>query len=314
MDIFFLKKNLDEAQVKSIIITAGYDTNDYTYDALLDDAGFEVKGTVRMSTTKLRNAARKLNIKRIEISSIDAAGLLAHGTAYQINITLPQDTVNGLDNGKYSLYGFKAVQASEANGVPVVWFKSDVFGKTTTVSWDVYYQGYTSQEAIIPDGTIDASNAYDMTLGQVLDVNGSSGQGVVKGGPSPTAIAINNTQSNEFTCGISQLVGGNSNPMCAFPLYGNQEDVIAPIEKVLLMFATKQINTGTVIEKAYSQGVMIDLTSDNERLLDYDINLGWSWGGFSWANTVAANAKLIPLLIDSSSSKKLGFRRRSLID
>ncbi|OSJ11738.1 hypothetical protein BST63_06490 [Bradyrhizobium canariense] len=34
---------------------------------------------------------------------------------------------------------------------------------------------------------------------------------------------------------------------------------MAPIQKVMLTFATNQVNTGTVIDKAYSQSILIDL-------------------------------------------------------
>ena len=92
--------------------------------------------------------------------------------------------------------------------------------------------------------------------------------------------------------------------MCAFNLYGNSLDVIAPIEMVLFMFASDQINTGTVIEKAFSQGLLIDLTGapNNTRTVSFDINKGWEWGGERWATKVPPSSKLIPLLIQNSAA------------
>jgi hypothetical protein len=140
----------------------------------------------------------------------------------------------------------------------------------------------------------------DVTTGDVTD------------GGTPSALSLNNLSSTPYTCGISQMQGGKPNPLCAFPLNGNHMDVIAPIEKILLMFATQVNNTGTVVEQAYSQGILIDLTSAQTRAVNYDINAGWSTPGGSqgWATLVPANAQLIPLLIDSASPS--AFLRRRL--
>ena len=148
------------------------------------------------------------------------------------------------------------------------------------------------------NGQIDASYATDINLGQMLNVVAGGTGAVVDGGPA-TAISIQNTTATPFTCGISEMTAGSAKPLCAFPLYGNQMDVMAPIEKVLLMFSTTPINTGTVIEQAYSSGIFIDLTSAQQRAVKFDINNGWDWGGFAWARQVAPNSNLVPLLIES---------------
>ncbi|MEZ4471342.1 MAG: hypothetical protein R3F60_11185 [bacterium] len=231
-------------------------------------------------------------------------------TQYSIEISLPQATVDALVTGKYQLYAFKGVQTTVGGGAPVVWFKSSAFSLTTQIVWEEQYQAYTSMSAIIPSGQINASAAYDADLAQILTVTSTAGTGTVGDGGTPGAISILNNTTSPFTCGISQVVAGQASPLCAFPLYGNGLDVMAPIEKVLLMFATDSINTGTVIYKAYSQGILIDLTGVTDRDVSFDINKGWSWGGYSWGQGVAPNADLVPLLIDGSSSltkKRLRF-------
>lgn len=55
-------------------------------------------------------------------------------------------------------------------------------------------------------------------------------------------------------------------PLCALPLYGKQLNAMPPIQKVMLTFATNQVNTGTVIDKAYSQSILIDLTLYSNRM------------------------------------------------
>jgi hypothetical protein len=226
-------------------------------------------------------------------------------TQYKVNISMPVGTVDALNKGNYQLYGFKAVATTMGGGAPLVWFATSSFSTSTAVQWTTQYQGYTSLSEIVNGVTINASFSANMDLKQTLNVTGKTGTGSVVTGGVDSALSINNQTVNPFTCGISEQQGSNPpTPLCAFPLYGGGLDVIAPIEKVLLTFATKQVNTGTVIEKAYAPGYLIDLTGapGNTRAVGFDINLGWSNDGGVWAQQVAANANLLPLLIDSSPS------------
>jgi hypothetical protein len=223
------------------------------------------------------------------------------GTTYEIDITMSADTVKKLHSGNYNLYGYKAVQAKQSGGSPVVWFtlpESDYL-TSTTIKWSVQYQAYFSNSTIIPNGNVAASFPQDIGLGQTLQVV-DPGIGQLMNGGTPDTISILNTTDAEYTCGIAQQpTNGPANPICAFPLYGQQLDVIAPIEKVLLAFSTVPVNTGTVVEQAYGPGVLIDLTSDNQRAVTFGIDGGWSWGGYGWATSVAANESLVPLLIEN---------------
>jgi hypothetical protein len=249
-----------------------------------------------------------------------SAGLVAGrvgATEYEIDITMSSDTVKQLHDDGYVLYGFKAVQAAAGGGArPLVWFSlpSPHYSALTQIIWSVQYQAYTSISSIIPKGRVEASFSTDIDLDQTLNVT-ATGEGDVTDGGAKQAISIFNTQSTPFTCGISQRAAdGKTNPMCAFPLHGGGLDIIAPIEKVLLMFSTLPVNTGTVIEQAYGPGVLVDLTSLNLRAVAYDIDQGWSWGGFSWAQSLPANADLVPLLIEPAAGSAGGaVQPRSLV-
>jgi hypothetical protein len=226
-------------------------------------------------------------------------------TQYKITINMSQTTANDLTNGKFQLYAFKGVASTIGGGQPLVWFKSNTFGKQVHISWHEQYQAYTSQSKLVPNGQNDAANPYDIDLDQTLVVQSDNGTGAVQTGGTKGAISIQNQSPSgtQMLCGISEVVGGTAMPLCAFPLYGTGLDVMAPEERVFLMFATDQVDTGTVIYKAYTQGVLIDLTGPvRSRTVQYDMNQGWSWGGHAWGQKVKANARLAPLLIDSSPS------------
>jgi hypothetical protein len=225
---------------------------------------------------------------------------------YTIDISMSDDTVAKLLGQGFSLFAFKAVDSSNTGGVPLVWFKTQNFATDTLVEWKVDYEAYTSLTAIVPKGKITASNHYGIDLGQRLVVMGDTGTGNVDKNGVPKAISILNQSPKHkpMTCGIAQLVGGSATPMCAFPLNGTGLDVIAPIEKVFLMFATNKVDTGTVIEQSFGQGILIDLTAANERQVTYDIDAGWGWDGGVWATTYPASTEMVPFLIESSDAIK----------
>lgn len=169
------------------------------------------------------------------------------------------------------------------------------------------YQAYTSSSGIVPNGQIRVGFSADIDVGQILEVGLGGGGPVVRGGQS-TAISILNTTKTQFTCGISAKQNGNFSPFCAFPLYGENLQTIVPVEKVLLLFSTRELIAGTVIGHNFAfvsvlaadgPGILVAVAEDINRDVSYDINQGWSWGGFSWAQPVAANQDLVPLLIES---------------
>lgn len=224
-------------------------------------------------------------------------------TSYSITITMDQSTVEALTNQGYSLYGFKGVQSPmpSSAGAPLVWFKSDQFSLSTLVQWEEQYQGYTSKSQIIPQGKITAGAAYDMNLGSVLDITSPTGTGTVVTGGTENAISLNNETTSPFaSSGISQVIDGTANPLCAFPLNGLNMNVYAPIELVLLEFATTPVDTGTVIYQSFSQAALFNLTTEPDISIAYDLNKGWQTTDPN-VTLCAAGTNLAPLLLQSSN-------------
>ncbi|MDI1328364.1 MAG: hypothetical protein PSV23_16360 [Brevundimonas sp.] len=222
-------------------------------------------------------------------------------TSYEIDIALSSDTITALKTQGFSLYAFKAVQSTIQGGAPLVWFKTNNFLPSTQVVWQEQYQAYISTSQIISGGAVNAQNSIDMNLGDTADVD-QYGNLMSASGGTESAISVLNQGPQPWTCGISQLTNGVANPMCAIPLNGNMMDVVAPIERVLLTFATNTVNTGTVQYKCFSSGVLVDLTAAQTRAVSFDINQGWSWGSGTWARSILPNASLVPLLITSDAS------------
>jgi len=223
---------------------------------------------------------------------------------YSITIDMSQDTVNNLAQYGYYLYAFKAVGSSISGGQPTVWVQTQNFSLTTNVTWEEQFSAYTSTNTNLSDGTkITASATYPINLGSVLQVTSSTGTGSVVTSGIAGAIEIQSQVNNQFTCGIGQTSSAGTNILCALPLFGNNIDAIQPIEKVLLTFATKAMNTGTVVYQAFAPALLVDMTgaTGNARTVSYDLNSNWQANTAGWATQYAASTQLAPLLITTSS-------------
>jgi hypothetical protein len=144
-------------------------------------------------------------------------------TEYVIDIMMSGPTVRKMKEAGFALYGFKAVKTANGGAAPVVWFQTlaQVLMQTTTVSWTEQYQAYVSTSQIIPNGSITASSAIDIGLGETAGVDQYGNLTIDEQGTA-SAISLNNEASAPWTSGISQLTGnGTPSPMVALPLYGN---------------------------------------------------------------------------------------------
>lgn len=302
------KQDFTQADVKKIIKTAGFNPSQFTYRPRVDNDGYKVTGP-DMSTSKLRNAARSLDMK-VEISSAAALSRTTSdvGTTYTIQFKMDSATIDSLQGS--SLVAFKGVSlgnGTNANGAaPVAWFTSTEFGPLTTLTWTEDYSAYVSQSSIVPNGTIEASNSVDISLSEMANVDGQLDMTVEEGGEAG-CISINNKSNSPFVCGISMAVnGGAAQPICAFPLHGNHTDVFIPEERVYLMFVGTTIDTGTVYEQSVGSGLLVDLTSSPTRTgIKYDIDAGWTWGEAPWANQYPPATNLVPLLLDGTVQNKV---------
>jgi hypothetical protein len=218
--------------------------------------------------------------------------------SFTVEITMPGDTVTALLRNGYKLYAFKGVDGP-TGGVPVVWFSTNVFSATTDIEWSEQYSGYTASSAsLAPNTQVDASFSAPMNLGQLLSV-GIGGIGGVGNNGNPGAISIINQTTTPFVCGVSVQNGstGSSNPICAFPLFGKGLDVMVPLEEVYLTFATQPVNTGTVVEQSFAEGIHIDMTGlTTPAPVTFDINHGWTGPGYT--TNIPAGSNLVKELVN----------------
>jgi hypothetical protein len=140
---------------------------------------------------------------------------------------------------------------------------------------------------------------------------------VTTGGPSPAAVTIYNSSGQQYTVGLSQLVKGSYAALCAFPLNGGDFSLaLTPVETVLLMWAGRTINAGTIIETGYSSGLLIDMTGAPPvggvltRDVVYDTGTGWNLNNEYWTTQVAINTELASVLITSPTQTAYSHSRQ----
>lgn len=234
---------------------------------------------------------------------------------YRVVMTMSDDTLRDLAGSGFYLYAFKAVRSSDQAGRPLVWSRRRNYSLNTVIEWPAQYEVYTSNSSIEPNQQVFVGFSTEIELGQTLNVD-QSGIGVVTIDGPPGNISVFNLTNSQFTWGISQRDDGAIKPVCAFPLYGGNLQLITPLEKVLLIFSTLLLSTSTVMQGAYSPdilesddsmiaeaispSILIDLTNapDNERKVSYDINDGWHWDDFTWASQFPPNEDIVTLLIE----------------
>lgn len=221
---------------------------------------------------------------------------------FQATVTMTPTTAQTLQQAGNQLYLFRRVLSSDDNGRPALW-ASAPYAQTTQVQWSADLDAYTCVGPIKEGVVLTPEFSTPIDTGQQLRVD-STGDGQVTSNGYPGDVSFLNESTRPFTCGLSSPFGGGEAPFCAFPLNGSGLQVIEPALVILLMFSTKNVRPGTVVEDFYGlplasfgPAVLIDFSTGDQRDLSYDCDTGWSWGSFTWAQQVAAGTDLVPLLV-----------------
>lgn len=218
------------------------------------------------------------------------------GSQITINID-PTDLQIIKDQGQ-SLYFFKSVQAS-GNGGITVWYKietSDLLS-TNTFTWTDDYKAFNSISDIKNNVQIIPGNVLAIQLGNVILID-SSGNLSITSDVYEGCISYVNSASKMYTVGYIQT----DNVTCAFQINGgNSSRIMAPINKVALIFATDNITIGTIITKAMSSGVLIDMNgaTNNSRSVNYKTADGWTSNTETWAYNFPSFTQLSTILIEA---------------
>ena len=227
---------------------------------------------------------------------------------YRVTIQMSDETVIALERSGNVLQVFRAVRSSDRAGRPLLWRRQD-YSARTHVDWSDSLNAYTSTDKIEAGKEIHVGFYAAAAVGDVLRVHAGGGGEVTADG-DPRAVSVQNTTARYFTCGLGGGAGGEAAAFCAFPLFGNNRQVLMPAEKIMLRFSTQAIKPGTVMgeyqnaadQTSFGPGVLADLAGAPSRELSYDMNEGWSWGGYTWARQISVGADIVPLLIEPDTA------------
>lgn len=229
--------------------------------------------------------------------SFHQKGKAAVGSStYTVQVSLGAATVTALLDSGYVLYCFLGTQCSDKAGRPTVVWQTAALSSLIQVSLTTALCAFTASAPMPVGGQIVPTFSTAIGIGECLDV-GAGGAGTVQYGAPPGTVAIINDTATPFTCGLATATGPS--PFCAMPLYGNAMQVLVPTSTTLLMFTTVTLPPATTVSRSYGPAVLIDMAAANQTPIQvaFDINTGWSWGGFAWASAMAPNADLLPLLL-----------------
>ncbi|MGW5114834.1 hypothetical protein ACWEQ8_05175 [Streptomyces noursei] len=224
---------------------------------------------------------------------------------YTVRVSIDKDSIKEMD--KYTLYGFKAVKTS-GDAEPVVWFADSSYTTETDIAWHTEYQAYASPFA--QSGPISTYNPEDIQLGETFTVESKKCLGRVDGKPDPAKpiTVTNEVPETKFRVGIAQKpsVRDEFRPLCTSTMIADGTNSFAPVEKVLLIFATAEIDEGAVITRAFSAGVLIDLTGAEKRSVTFSTQKSWGWAqGAKWAEKITQNDPITKHLISAKQHKML---------
>ncbi|HVW14154.1 MAG TPA: hypothetical protein VHB54_10035 [Mucilaginibacter sp.] len=218
---------------------------------------------------------------------------------YTVTVTLDDYTLGKLKAGGYSLQVFKGVKGNPNTGQPTLWFAVTEFSSSVKLTWTEQYGGYVDNQTLANGVVVDISSAKPMDLGNLMTLNADGSTTVTANGQAGQ-IDIVSLQNDEWLCGMTQSLNGNApTAICAFPLYGNQGDLMEPYETVVLMFDSAQVATGTVVEEAVSASVSILLSgSSPTATVAYDMNTSWAnTNNDPYVTINPMNLALAPVLI-----------------
>jgi hypothetical protein len=186
---------------------------------------------------------------------------------FSIAVSAGVEALRWLAGRRGRLVALKGVRVAARGGMPVVWLTAQPAMRMTLV-WDACAVPYVS--------------ATPLVRGSVVE---------------PCFEIPNETMR---TRGLAQEVNGELNPICAQPIRTNRHDVVIPVEQVLLVFATQMLSAGSLVTRISAPGLLVD-ASAGHREVAFDLEEGWSCGGYAWGTPVAADRNLVPLLLDDGA-------------
>jgi hypothetical protein len=224
---------------------------------------------------------------------------------YTLEIKIDDVTLSQLKLDKMNLFIFKSVETSAPDGKALVWqrYPFDQLGTNITFKWEILYQAFFTSEDIDTTTEYSAVTVKDIETKQCMNIHEDTTYDVTNDGTANNISIYNQNKNNRYTCGISQKNNDTIVPMCAFALPINSMDVIRPIEKIALMFASDTIKTATVYERTKGDCIVVDMTNNNSRTVNYNKNV-WTADTLGHVDVYGPKTLMSDILINVTDELK----------
>ncbi len=239
-------------------------------------------------------------------------------TTYTVNLELDADTRKFLEDGEYSLYVFKGIDAGKG-AASAVWLKlggSTVYGQGIVgISWEeTYYVGETLTQ-IQSDAVISGVNPYmntkntvPVTLGNSYLYQGTTWNQNPIVAPTESAFWIENqpSQVNSFYVSQKSSLGGTGADdfIVVQRILGNGGTAsFTPIEVVAMLWTTQPVKKGAIITRAFSAGAVITMVGTTSADIAYDKDKGWI-GPSSQTSIIRSGSPLYESMLGSHQMAK----------
>ncbi|MEM9553624.1 MAG: hypothetical protein AAGC60_05145 [Acidobacteriota bacterium] len=232
-----------------------------------------------------------------------------------VEISLPPATLETLSSQSFELYAWKAVQSSQGEGRPLVWWRAPSLAPRIPLAWTRTYQAFGSHDEIVTRRVVHpVSTPIDLGFTWFI---GDTLSGPIEREGADNAVSFSSTAMEAIRVGLAQPVGEEFATYCVFPLNTTFGRLIIPRDTVLLAFSNLPMPEGSVSGRSLanplgreveddsvlastSPGLLIDLELAGMPEVSVRFDLargGWDWGGFSWGRQVAINEPLVDVLI-----------------
>lgn len=199
----------------------------------------------------------------------------------EIRINLDPATSAALKTQGYAFYVLQAFETTVAQGQALVWFEVADPHDVVAVSF------------VPPDQAYIGMSVADVKLGDIVTL-GEDDNITSSTGGNPRGVTFRNTTKDPQTAGLA-VRGLGSVPVSAVPLDGLGEDIIEPLNMLLLTFSTAGVKQGEALSQSVTQSLLYKLSGPTAEVA-FDIDKGWSFGAAPWFRTVEAGEDLSKVL------------------
>jgi len=198
-----------------------------------------------------------------------------------ISINLDSATSAALKAEGYVLYVLQGFETTRAQGQAFVWLEVKDPHDLITVGF------MPPTKAYIGMSVADVKPGDIVILGEDDDLATSTGG-------NPHGVTFRNATKEPQVAGLA--VGGEAPvTVAAVPLDGLGEDIIVPLDTLLLTFSTAGARPGGALTQSMTQSLLYKVSAAGAQVT-FDINEGWSFGAAPWFRTVPAGEDLSTVL------------------